>query len=120
MTGLPDCTLPRTRQMMNSSSGSRSPDVSSGESSQRAGSDIPPIDFFFPDDAGPHLLPPDGLVIPIEALFFRGDAAIREALSLRPEIEAALGAGAEATAVRGLLDELWGLLRSGLPPAGSG
>ena len=105
---------------MNASSGPHPAGVSSGGSSQRPGSDIPPIDLFFHDDTGPHLFPPDGLVIPIEALFFRGDAAIREALSLRPEIDAALGKGADAAAVRDLLNELWELLRRGLRPSASG
>ena len=58
-------------------------------------------------------------MIPIEALFFHGEPAIREALALRSEIEAALGTGAETAPLREAMDELWELLGLALPPSAS-
>ncbi len=60
-------------------------------------------------------------VIPIEALLFRGAPALREALSLRPEVERLAASGEPGSAdLRGRLDELFDLIRLGMEaPAGS-
>ncbi len=56
-------------------------------------------------------------VVPVESLLFRGGAALREALSLRPEIERLAAASPE---LRGRLEELFDLVSLGMEaPAGS-
>ena len=77
-----------------------------------------------PAGAGPAAVAPaesaaeaeDG-VVPVESLLFRGGAALREALSLRPEIERLAAASPE---LRGRLEELFDLVSLGMEaPAGS-
>jgi hypothetical protein len=59
-------------------------------------------------------------VVPIESLLFSGGAALREALSLRPEIERLAAAGGAGSAeLRCRLDELFDLITLGMDgPAG--
>jgi chemotaxis protein histidine kinase CheA len=59
-------------------------------------------------------------VVPIESLLFSGGAALREALSLRPEIERLAAAGGAGSAeLRGRLEELFDLITHGMDgPAG--
>jgi HPt (histidine-containing phosphotransfer) domain-containing protein len=59
-------------------------------------------------------------VVPIESLLFSGGAALREALSLRPEIERLAAAeGAGSAELRGRLEELFDLITLGMDePAG--
>jgi hypothetical protein len=59
-------------------------------------------------------------VVPIESLLFSGGAALREALSLRPEIERLAAAGGAGSAeLRGRLEELFDLITLGMDgPAG--
>ncbi|HEV2736765.1 MAG TPA: hypothetical protein VGV85_18135, partial [Longimicrobiaceae bacterium] len=62
----------------------------------------------------------DDGVVPIESLLFSGGAALREALSLRPEIERlAVAGGAGSAELRGRLEELFELITLGMDgPAG--
>lgn len=54
-------------------------------------------------------------VVPIESLLLRGEAALREALALRPEVERLAGAGgASAPELREKLAELFDLVRLGM------
>jgi len=71
----------------------------------------------FPESAGEA----DADVIPIEALLLRGAPALREALTLRSEVERLAATGEPVSAeLRGRLDELFDLIRLGLEaPAGS-
>ncbi|MET0398251.1 MAG: hypothetical protein ABW277_15730, partial [Longimicrobiaceae bacterium] len=56
-------------------------------------------------------------VVPVESLLFRGGAALREALALRPELE---GLAAGSPELRGRLEELFDLVSLGMEePAGS-
>jgi hypothetical protein len=81
-----------------------------------------PIASLFFDDAGPHILSrasakPAITAVPIEMLLFSGEAALREALTLRPRFDAM----ARGDAVRGqqtaaLVAELFDLLDLGLRP----
>jgi hypothetical protein len=59
-------------------------------------------------------------VVPVESLLFSGEAALREALSLRPEIERLAAAGGAGSAeLRGRLEELFDLITLGMDgPAG--
>jgi HPt (histidine-containing phosphotransfer) domain-containing protein len=72
------------------------------------------ITRFFYDDAGPHVLdaPAAAGAVPIESLLLKGDAALREALALRADVERLLGAGASPE-LRAALDEVWELVRLG-------
>jgi HPt (histidine-containing phosphotransfer) domain-containing protein len=65
--------------------------------------------------------PAEDGVVPVESLLFRGGAALREALSLRPEIERLAAAnGAGSAELRGRLEELFDLITLGMEePAGS-
>jgi HPt (histidine-containing phosphotransfer) domain-containing protein len=94
-----------------------------------------PIEKFFHDDDGPHILSGPGAgadakpstvipakagiqssgePLPIEDLLFRGDAALRAAIALRSEIENAIGtASPDAPALLGELFDLMELARSG-------
>ncbi len=57
-------------------------------------------------------------VVPVESLLFSGGAALREALSLRPEVER-LATGGDAAELRGRLEELFDLITLGMDgPAG--
>ena len=53
-------------------------------------------------------------VVPVETLFFDPDGALREALRLRPRIEALAGSGAQGGPLGEALDELFALLETGL------
>jgi chemotaxis protein histidine kinase CheA len=87
------------------------------------GARIVPISDLFFDDEGPHILsaaaaPPsdDTEVVPIESLLFRGESALREALAMRPVIEALIPEGGEASrTLRQELTELFDLVELGLP-----
>lgn len=69
-----------------------------------------------PDGAAPA---EDG-VVPIESLLFRGGAALREALALRPEIERLASSGVGGAELRGRLEELFDLVSLGMEePAGT-
>ncbi|HEX2188988.1 MAG TPA: hypothetical protein VHG51_08835, partial [Longimicrobiaceae bacterium] len=52
-------------------------------------------------------------VVPVESLLFRGEAALREALRLRPEVER-LAATDDGAALRARLDELFDLVALGM------
>jgi chemotaxis protein histidine kinase CheA len=86
-----------------------------------AAGEIVPIEALFFDDAGPHILDvPQEVqdVVPIEALLFRGEDALREAISLREEIDALLpdpGASKAAAVLRARMNELFQLLHLALP-----
>ena len=56
-------------------------------------------------------------VVPIEALCYRGPAALRRAATIRGEIAAALDRGSDLTAIRPLLQELLDLVPLALVPA---
>lgn len=60
--------------------------------------------------AHPTAMPGDG-VVPIEELLYRGEAALRRALELRPALERVIG---DDTAARETVDELFDLIRLGL------
>lgn len=82
--------------------------------------EVVPVSSLFFDDAGPHVLTPaeaseDDGVVPIETLQLQGEAALQEALRLRPEIEARLRAG-DAVLLRPLIQELFDLIGLGLIP----
>lgn len=82
------------------------------------------VSELFHDDAGPHVLstPAGGEwadVVPIESLTVRGDAALREALSLRPRFDALLGDGSRDPALASLVDELFDLLRAASEESGA-
>lgn len=74
------------------------------------------IETLFHDDAGPHLLsgpeapPADGPPLPIESLLFEPEAALREAIALRPEVERSLRGEAGARPLDELVAELFDLL----------
>ncbi len=76
------------------------------------------IDSLFYDDDGPHIIGPvDNValattpVVPIESLFLRGDAAVRQALSLRPAFDAAVrGDSTDDQPLASLVEELFDLL----------
>lgn len=76
------------------------------------------IDSLFYDDDGPHIIESadDAAlaatpVVPIESLFFRGDAAVRQALSLRPAFDAAVrGDSTDDQPLASLVEELFDLL----------
>lgn len=74
------------------------------------------IDALFHDDEGPHVLSSPGTVpaepepLPIEALLLRGDAALREALALRPRVEEALRGEPGAPSLDDVIAELFELL----------
>jgi HPt (histidine-containing phosphotransfer) domain-containing protein len=79
--------------------------------------DVVPIDALFFDDEGPHVLSgptPADAIVPIEELLLRGDAALREALRLRPELDRLLDRSAPAAA-RELIAELFDLIELALP-----
>jgi hypothetical protein len=63
------------------------------------------------------LAPDDSDVVPIESLLYRGDAALRRALALKPEVEAAVQSGGGSAQLRALLDEVLDLVELG---AGTG
>lgn len=74
------------------------------------------VSELFHDDPGPHVLaaPTDAQwadVVPVESLLVRGDAALREALALRPRWDALLGNAPRDPAVVALVDELFELIR---------
>lgn len=74
------------------------------------------VSALFFDDGGRHVVsePQEGEwagIVPVESLLPHRDRALREAAALRPRIEARLGEAAEDPEVRGLLDELFGLIR---------
>ena len=83
--------------------------------------EVVPISSLFYDDAGPHEIPPaqaEGAeAVPVDMLFLRGEAALREALRLRPEIEALLPAGVPLE-LHLKLAELFDLLELGLSTVG--
>lgn len=97
-------------------------EVQSGQDDPDAS--VVPIDSLFYDDDGPHIIEPvddSGIlaipVVPIESLFLRGDAAIRQALSLRPEFDAAVRADSDADRpLASLVEELFDLLDLSLTP----
>ncbi|HET6232525.1 MAG TPA: Hpt domain-containing protein [Longimicrobiaceae bacterium] len=61
------------------------------------------------------VVPDEDGVVPIEALLYDGEAALREALALRARIDALMGAAARPGAPLGdTLDELFGLVELGL------
>jgi hypothetical protein len=81
---------------------------------------VVPLSARYYDDAGPHVLSEPDLadVVPARSLQFEGADALREALRLRPRVDAALEQPAE---LRPLLDELFDLLDLATPPvAGPG
>ncbi len=60
--------------------------------------EVVPVASLFYDDAGPHVVATPGApesteVVPMDMLLLRGENALREALRLRPEIEALIPAG---------------------------
>lgn len=82
--------------------------------------DVVPITSLFHDDAGPHIVavtsaPGADAVVPIEALLLGGEAALREALALRPELQRLLRER-DGDAER-LLAELFELIELALPRA---
>jgi chemotaxis protein histidine kinase CheA len=89
-------------------------------------SEIVSISTLFYDDAGPHLLEEEhageqaepaeeGEIVSIDTLLLRGQAAVREALALRAELERAIaGEDAGVRPVREILEELFELLELGL------
>lgn len=86
-----------------------------------SGEGVPHISALFHDDAGPHLVsaPSRGEwadVVPVESLQLRGEAALREALALRPRVDDLADRG-PARELRMALDELWDLLRLAAPEA---
>ena len=101
---------------------------------------VPVSDLFYDDD-GPHIIANAGVedgvvegrgavddgivdvgaaakeappVVPVSELFFRGEGALHEALSLRPRIEAVLAADGNDGERAELLDELFDLIELGL------
>jgi HPt (histidine-containing phosphotransfer) domain-containing protein len=76
---------------------------------------IVPISALYHDDEGPHVLSEPDLsdVVPVRSLQLEGDDALREALRLRPRVDAALERPSE---LRPLLDELFDLLELGTRP----
>lgn len=80
-----------------------------------------PVTELFYDDAGPHIVAEgadeDLPIVPVSTLLFDGADALREALALRPRIEAALHLEARTPAEgAALLEELFDLIELGLPP----
>jgi HPt (histidine-containing phosphotransfer) domain-containing protein len=77
--------------------------------------EIVPIASLFYDDAGPHVLGGPGVaeaeVVDIGTLLFRGEGALREALSMRSELDALLASQTEA---RQRVAELFDLIELGL------
>lgn len=74
---------------------------------------VVPIASLFYDDTGPHVLSEPDLpddVVPIESLLLRGDAALREALSLRPSIESAARSRDGTSELDSLVRELFDLI----------
>jgi hypothetical protein len=80
--------------------------------------DVVPIESLFFDDQGPHVLSgpgvTEGAVVPIDDLLLRGDAALREALQLRTDLDRALGDSVSAEALA-LLAELFDLIELARP-----
>jgi hypothetical protein len=76
------------------------------------------IDLLFYDDEGPHILEPSDLsadAVPIEDLVFRGDDALREALTLRPAFDAlARGDAIPERQLADLVHEVFDLIELGL------
>ncbi|HET7322394.1 MAG TPA: Hpt domain-containing protein [Longimicrobiaceae bacterium] len=91
-----------------------------------AASDLPvvPVEDLYYEDAGPHILSQptaaaeeEGGVVPVQSLLFRGEAALREALRLRPHVEAlAREAAPNADALAEGLREIFDLVELGLTP----
>jgi HPt (histidine-containing phosphotransfer) domain-containing protein len=83
------------------------------DEAEMADGEVVPISSLFYDDEGPHVLDE---VVPIGTLLFTGEAALREALRLRPELErlTAAGPGPELDL---LLAELFDLIEAGRPAA---
>jgi HPt (histidine-containing phosphotransfer) domain-containing protein len=85
-------------------------------------SEVVPISSLFYDDAGPHVVaeagqPESAEAVPIDMLFLRGEAALREAMRLRPEIEALLPAGVPLE-LHLKLAELFDLVELGISTVG--
>jgi HPt (histidine-containing phosphotransfer) domain-containing protein len=89
---------------------------------------VVPISALFFDDAGPHVIAPDGAapvepplgsdgVVPIETLLLRGPAAARAALALRPRLDRMLASGAAADDLGVVHDELFDLLELSISEA---
>jgi hypothetical protein len=84
------------------------PMAAMSEPAPAAGPPIVPIESLAPDDAE---------VVAIESLLYRGDAALRRALELKPEVLAALRAGGADAQLQALLHEVLDLVELG---AGAG
>ncbi|HUE95689.1 MAG TPA: hypothetical protein VMN39_03470 [Longimicrobiaceae bacterium] len=74
-----------------------------------------PIASLYYDDAGPHVVEEGGVPadepVPVERLLLRGDAALRAAMSLRPELESiARGDAVPERSLADLVQELFDLL----------
>jgi hypothetical protein len=90
------------------------------EMADASGEGVMHISALFHDDAGPHLVSAPSQeewadVVPVESLLLQGDAALREALALRPRVDALAERGGADAELRALLDELWDLLRLAAP-----
>lgn len=91
-------------------------EVPSAEERNDASAAVVSIESLFFDDAGPHILSAPEIVA-VEALLFRGEAALREALRLREELERLAAEGGERAALAERLRELFDLVELGLAPA---
>lgn len=78
--------------------------------------EIVPISTLFPDDPGPHVVAgnagPEGEVVSIAALLFRGEAALKEAIKLRPDVER-IAHGGSPGEIASILNELFDLIDLG-------
>lgn len=80
---------------------------------------VVPISALYFDDSGPHVVAEATTrgadeVVSIDDLLLRGEPALREALRLRPEVEALLGHGSQAD-LKARIAELFDLMELALP-----